>query len=352
MPGKPAARVGDMTAHGGSIVGPGAPTVMIGGKPAAVVGDMHVCPMVTPGVPPVPHVGGPVLPPGAPTVLIMKKPAVCVGDMATCTGPPDTILPPGCPTVLIGSGGGGGGAGGPGSGGGGAKAKAAESKVEEGHYLDVKFTDKAGKPITGVGYTVKGPDGASADGVVTGQVKKSGVEQGSYEIAIRAITKAEWSTEKAMVGDKVKLIAETAGVPAGEKAEMEIFVKDLNAADHLLEKLEAQVQGDKIEGEWELAVDGPFLEDQDAKRDKGAYVSPKFYFIVKAAGLSARSKILSIKDYFEMELKDEDGKPVGGAKYRAVLPDGTIKEGTLDSNGYAKLKKVPPGRVEVTFSIE
>jgi hypothetical protein len=253
---------------------------------------------------------------------------------------------------LIGSGGGGGGAGSPGSGSGGAKAKAAESKVEEGHYLDVKFTDKAGKPITGVGYTVKGPSGAAGEGVVAGQVKKSGVEQGSYEIALRAIVKAEWSPSSAMVGDKVKLIAETAGFPAGEKAELEIYVKDLNAADRLLEKIESQVKSDKIEGEWELAVDGPFLEDQDGKREKGAYVSPKFYFIVKAAGLSARSKILSIKDYFEMELIGDDGKPVGGAKYRAILPDGTIKEGTLDSNGYAKLEKVPPGRVEVTFTVE
>jgi uncharacterized Zn-binding protein involved in type VI secretion len=57
--GKPAARIGDMTTHGGSLV-VGCPTVLIGGMPAARLGDMHVCPMVTPGTPPVPHVGGPV----------------------------------------------------------------------------------------------------------------------------------------------------------------------------------------------------------------------------------------------------------------------------------------------------
>jgi len=60
---------------------------------------MHTCPMVT-GV--VPHVGGPILPPGCPTVLIGGMPAARVGDMCTCVGPPDTIIPPGCPTVLIG----------------------------------------------------------------------------------------------------------------------------------------------------------------------------------------------------------------------------------------------------------
>jgi uncharacterized Zn-binding protein involved in type VI secretion len=57
--------------------------------PAARVGDMHTCPMVT-GV--VPHVGGPILPPGAPTVLIGGMPAARMGDMCTCVGPPDAII--------------------------------------------------------------------------------------------------------------------------------------------------------------------------------------------------------------------------------------------------------------------
>jgi uncharacterized Zn-binding protein involved in type VI secretion len=67
--------------------------------PAARIGDMHVCPMVTPGVPPIPHVGGPISL-GAPTVLIGMAPAARVGDMAICVGPPDTIVK-GSATVLI-----------------------------------------------------------------------------------------------------------------------------------------------------------------------------------------------------------------------------------------------------------
>lgn len=66
--------------------------------PAARISDMHVCPMVT-GL--VPHVGGPILPAGEPTVLIGGLPAARVGDMATCVGPPDTIAM-GSGTVLIG----------------------------------------------------------------------------------------------------------------------------------------------------------------------------------------------------------------------------------------------------------
>ncbi|MGQ3678462.1 PAAR domain-containing protein [Tenacibaculum discolor] len=68
------------------------------GNPAARITDMHVCPMVTGTVP---HVGGPILPAGEPTVLIGGLPAARVGDMATCTGPPDSIVG-GSGTVLIG----------------------------------------------------------------------------------------------------------------------------------------------------------------------------------------------------------------------------------------------------------
>jgi uncharacterized Zn-binding protein involved in type VI secretion len=95
------------------------------GMPAARVGDMHVCPMITVLVP---HVGGPILPPGGIPVLIGGMPAARVTDMLVCVGPPDVIalgsfkvliggMPAarmgdltahggtiilGCPTVLIG----------------------------------------------------------------------------------------------------------------------------------------------------------------------------------------------------------------------------------------------------------
>ena len=57
--------------------------------PAARVTDLHVCPAVTVLVP---HVGGPILPPGAVTVLIGGLPAARMGDMAICVGPPSSII--------------------------------------------------------------------------------------------------------------------------------------------------------------------------------------------------------------------------------------------------------------------
>ena len=66
---------------------------------AARITDLHTCPMVNPGG--VPHVGGPVVGPGAATVIIGGMPAAVVGDMVTCVGPPDTIVK-GSSTVMIG----------------------------------------------------------------------------------------------------------------------------------------------------------------------------------------------------------------------------------------------------------
>ncbi|RKN35800.1 PAAR domain-containing protein [Streptomyces hoynatensis] len=87
-----AARVGDLTGHPGVISGPGVPTVLIGGSPAATVGTPHACQFPT-GHPP-----SAIAPPGSTSVLIGGRPAARMGDLAACGAP----VVSGCPTVLIG----------------------------------------------------------------------------------------------------------------------------------------------------------------------------------------------------------------------------------------------------------
>lgn len=85
-----AARVGDMivsTATQGApvpIIPPGAPTVLIGGMPAARMGD---------------SCGADAIVKGSATVMIGGMPAARVGDMTAGGG---AIMPPGAPTVMIG----------------------------------------------------------------------------------------------------------------------------------------------------------------------------------------------------------------------------------------------------------
>ncbi len=88
-----AARVGDTTVHGGTVVGPGVSTVLIGGMPAAVLGDMHACviPSPPPHPPSTPFVAG------SATVLIQGRPALRGGASCAC----GASVAVGAPTVVI-----------------------------------------------------------------------------------------------------------------------------------------------------------------------------------------------------------------------------------------------------------
>lgn len=186
------------------------------GKPAARVSDMHVCPMFDG---PKPHVGGPILPAGKPNVMIGGLPAATVGNMCTCTGPPDVIIMGssgvliggmpaarmgdstahggtivmGCLTVLIGEAGGGGGGGG--SNGGAAAAQqgaaqaannqnsnalkeaakngddTAEQTKKEDFSAQFSLIDEAGKGKKDVKYEIKTNDGKVHDGKTDGNGK-------------------------------------------------------------------------------------------------------------------------------------------------------------------------------------
>ncbi|MBN1209712.1 MAG: PAAR domain-containing protein [Myxococcaceae bacterium] len=90
----PAARVGDTTNHGGTIVGPGTATVLVGGMPAAVLGDMHVC-----SLPPNAHQPtASAFTAGSGTVLIGGKPALRTSDACVC----GAMAAVGAPTVQVG----------------------------------------------------------------------------------------------------------------------------------------------------------------------------------------------------------------------------------------------------------
>ncbi len=84
-----AARVGDLTGHPGQIAGPGVANVLIGGMPAAVVGDTHTCML-----PPVagPHPPNTVVK-GSLTVKIGGRSAARLGDLTGCGAPIVTGMP-------------------------------------------------------------------------------------------------------------------------------------------------------------------------------------------------------------------------------------------------------------------
>jgi uncharacterized Zn-binding protein involved in type VI secretion len=90
----PAARVGDVSIHGGTITGPGVSTVLIGGQPAAVAGDMHTCVLPPSGHQPTVSP----FPLGSATVLVSGRPALRTTDACLC----GAMAAVGAPTVMVG----------------------------------------------------------------------------------------------------------------------------------------------------------------------------------------------------------------------------------------------------------
>jgi uncharacterized Zn-binding protein involved in type VI secretion len=357
--GKPAARLTDMTAHGGSVMGPGVPTVLIGKMPAATILDNHVCPMATPGVPPIPHVGGPMTL-ASTGVMLGKKPAGRMGDMHVCVGPPSTVVM-GCFTVLIGEAGGGGG------GGAGAAAAAAASNVTdpasvdpfpanspdpgtETHFCSFRFTDSAGMPLAGIPYVFKGPDsierhgasGPDGDGYYSGFAKS-----GSFSVKPRILKDAKWSKAKAPVGEEVELSVAAEGLDDGTEGELTILRKDDMGGQVFLARLPAKVQGKKMKAKWAIDVS----ESQDAPDAvKGNRGEEYCQFIAHAQGAVAVSGKLSVHAELEIEVVDEIGQPLAGAPVEVVLANGEVKKSKLDDKGSYKAEKVPANASDVALA--
>lgn len=367
--GKPAARMGDTTIHGGKIIS-GFPQVLIGKLPAARVGDMHVCPMLNPGTPPPPHVGMAILPPGVPTVLIGGQPAATVGDMVACAGPPDTIAPPGCPTVLIGAGGGAGAGGGGGgaSGGSGSAATVSssgegggagtaetgsgptEEAEEESYYLHVDFVDAGGFPVAGLGYKLKTPDGNESTGTLSGTIAADLEQPGDSEIKLIGLARVAWSEEKVKIGNEVKLQVETIGIESGAETKLEILTRGRQGSPTSVAKFDSRVQNGKIEETWTAEISDELVEEQRRTAEEGGFLSPFYYFTVYVEGFSTRSGLLLITDDVKIKLLDEEDQPVLDGEYQMRLSNGEVRSGTLDSSGMAEEKDVPAGVTLLKFT--
>ena len=355
-----AARLGDMTAHGGSIV-VGFPTVLIGGMPAARLADMHVCPMMTPGVPPIPHVGGPISGPGAPTVLIGGMPAARMGDMLVCVGPPDVILA-GCPTVMIGMAGMGGGSMGTGGGGPGAAAAAQAAanaavplEPEElgpmDHWFTAAFVDSAGLPVSGVPFRLTVPGEGERRGVLgaSGRIRRAGLpDAGTAEIVLESVSGAAWSTDAAAVADDLTLQAQTTGFDDGQEALFEVWQADLHGADRRLATLRTQVQGDAAEARWRFEYPEPDERAPYAQLPE-RYSAPSFYFVARVGPREARSGPLLLADDLEIELKDAESRAIGSQPFEVTTASGERRTGRLDGSGSATVGRVPAGPATVRF---
>jgi len=342
MPGKPAARLTDMTAHGGTITGPGVPTVLIGKMPAATLGDMHVCPMMTPATPPIPHVGGPITL-GSTGVFIGKKPAARLGDMAVCVGPPSTVVL-GCMTVMIGEAGSGSQAGSAPS---ASAAKSASMKgpksiapmapppyqttQTQNHFIDVLVQDKKKKPLSGMVYRLDDPLGVLLPGATTrsGRIRHEGYgAAGSYEVQILSLGNAKWGSSKVEFGKPVDLSVDSDGIEDGTDVVFHLTA-EINAKEKVwFTSLTAAIQGKKGKTAWTMdEVQLATLMEGRVGEITGVT------FLAVCHGAAAASGKLEVVANLEWDLVDGEGNALADTQVEVETRPGKIDKRKTDSNG-------------------
>ena len=346
MPGKPAARLTDMTAHGGTVTGPGVPTVMIGKMPAATMGDMHVCPMVTPATPPIPHVGGPITL-GSTGVFVGKKPAARMGDMAVCVGPPSSIIL-GCMTVMIGEAGSGSQAGSAGAAAAASVRPPAPPKAVEAMKLSHPETsptqafeiqaileDKGKRPLFGVPYRVKDPDGAMIKGA-SGQdgTVRHGVypKAGSYKLTLGTLGEVKWSAKPVEIG-KENTLSSSTDADAGTEGFFFVSLVGCDGSRHYLDRIDAKVSGGKLQGKWTLEIE---RWKSLFEHDDGAFQGLEAVAMIRES--LAVSKMTPLDTSFKVTVVDPKGKALANHEVEILQADGTTLKTKTDGSGKIKVK--------------
>lgn len=184
------------------------------------------------------------------------------------------------------------------------------------------------------------------------ELRQHGLKEKSEEMEIIPpieITNAKWSQPEARRGDILKLTADVKNVPDGAEALIEIYEHDTDGAHDFITKFPVLVENKKVEAEWEYE----YHEDTDdipteEETEKG-YSPPEYFFKVIIYGQEAKSGLLEFKDWVEIELINGAGDPEPDVDYILHLPDGSQRQGKLNSDGYAREEDVPPGKAIIEF---
>lgn len=227
--------------------------------------------------------------------------------------------------------------------------------------LEIELTDQSGKKHGNLKGKISGnyflsqidvPDKVDKILYATVKLPKHSLEKKSNPLVVTPpinITNLKWDKKEARRGDILKLTADVKGAQEGSEAEIEIWEHDADGAHDLITKIPGTVKNNKVETEWEYE----YHEDTDDipskdETEKG-YNPPEYFFKVIINGTSADSGLLEFKDWIEIHLVDQEGMPIPNEDYEIYLPDGSIKNGNLDSNGKANVIDVPPGLYIIKF---
>lgn len=165
----------------------------------------------------------------------------------------------------------------------------------------------------------------------------------------------EWDRTEAHRGDIVTMKAEFIDLPDRTQAEVTVYEYDPEGLHDPVAAIPAIIKNNRLELKWDFKHRDPgTIPTEDEVKPYGKhYCAPEYFFTVDIdgtkIGLKQESGLLKFVDSIAIRLNDACGKPIPNEKYTLILPDGSKKEGALDSNGFVKEEEIPPGNCYVFF---
>ena len=182
---------------------------------------------------------------------------------------------------------------------------------------------------------------------------KSNTIPGMPEPVLRKI---QWDKKEARRGDIVKLQAELEQVADNTEAFVIIYEYDQDGNHDKIVTIPTTIKNRKIDMQWEYEYHEDVDEiptDEEMKKYGKKYNPPEYFFVIDIDGYKLGEKqesgLLEYKAWAGFYYKDNEDKPVPDKKYEIKLADGTKKTGKVDSNGYAKVDDMPPGKTYISF---
>jgi hypothetical protein len=242
--------------------------------------------------------------------------------------------------------------------------------VGDGASIKIKGKNDGGKKLGKIKDKIKNnkyigsfeiPENAEIDDLVYFEVKlsKNGLTGESNKIPVTppiTVTNMKWSEKEARRGDVLTLSAAVSGCPDDTEVKIIIYEYDNDKAHDRIVELPATVKEEKIEVKWEYEYHEDTDEvptEEELQQYGQSYNPPEYFFVIEINGQKfgkeQESKLLTFKDYIEIELKNQLGELVPNEEYVLTLPDGTERKGKLDDAGKAVERDVPPGKCSIKF---
>lgn len=191
------------------------------------------------------------------------------------------------------------------------------------------------------------------------ELPQLGLEQESNHIPVIPlikVTNMKWNAEEAIRGDILTLSADIEGLKNKTEILVIIYEYDENGAHDKITAIPAIVNNGQVQLQWEYehhesTLNIPTEREIQKYEKENHYKHPEYFFAFMIGGeefgQEQESGLLKFIDQLDFTLCDEDGYPYSNEDYIIVLADNREREGTLDENGHAFERDLPPGEVTI-----